>query len=120
VSRKTAINVAIIALIALAVVALPGGGRAADLVLGVISLAFFAAMSFFAYRVYRDNQLTLYGLTTQHRALLYGAFALAFATLVATSRLWATGVGTLVWFALLAGAAFAAYHVWNESRRYRI
>jgi hypothetical protein len=52
--------------------------------------------------------------------MLYGGVALAFATLIATPRLWGSGVATLVWFMLLAAAAGALYYVWNESRRYRI
>jgi drug/metabolite transporter (DMT)-like permease len=119
-SRRVALNIGIVALIALAVVALPGGGRVADLVLGVISLAFLAVMSFFAARLYRENQFTLDSLTTRHRGVLYGAIAVAFATLVATPRLWESGAGTAAWLALLAASGFGVYWVWNESRRYRI
>ena len=111
-------NVAIIALIALAVVAVPGGGNAADLLLAIISLAFLAVIAWFGARLYRENQFTLLSLSQNHRALLYGAVALVFATLVATDRLWDTGAGTLVWFALLGAAAASVYYVWTESRRY--
>lgn len=117
-SRATARNVAIIALIALAVVVLPGGGNAADLLLGVISLAFLGAIAWFGARLYRENQFTLASLSTNHRALLYGAIAVAFATLTATEGLMNTGLGTVAWLALLAGAAASLYYVWTESRRY--
>jgi TRAP-type C4-dicarboxylate transport system permease small subunit len=114
----TARNVALIGLIALAVVVLPGGGNAANLLLAVISLAFLAAMAWFAARLYRENQFTLASLSTNHRALLYGAVAVVFATLVATDRLLNTGLGTVAWLALLTGSAAAVYYVWTESRRY--
>lgn len=117
-SWTTARNIGIIAVIALAVFAIPGGGNAADLVLAVISLAFLAVIVWFAHRLYRENQFTLMSLSTSHRALLYGAVALVFATLVATDRLWDTGAGTLAWFALLAAAAASLYYIWTESRRY--
>jgi hypothetical protein len=113
-------NIAIIALVALAVVAVPGGGNVADLVLAVISLAFIATIAWFAARLYRENQFTLSSLTDTHRALLYGAIAGAFATFVATDRLWDTGIGTLAWFVLLGASAATLYYVWMESRRYRI
>jgi hypothetical protein len=113
-------NLAIIALVALAILVVPGGGTAADVVVAVISLTFFAVMAWFAQRLYMENRMTLWGLTTAHRALLYGGFAVAFMTLVATPRLWDSGAGKLVWLALLAAAASAVYYVWAESRRYRI
>jgi hypothetical protein len=111
-------NIAIIALLALVIVAVPGGGNAADLIVATISLAFMAAIAFLGYRLYRENQFTLLSLSTQHRALLYGAIGVIFATLVATNRLWASGLGTLTWFALLAAGSFALFFVWSESRRY--
>jgi putative copper export protein len=113
-------NVAIIALVALAIVAIPGGGNAADLVVAVISLAFLAAMAWLGHRLYMENKLTLWSLTTAHRALLYGAIAVIFMTLVATPRLLDGGFGTLAWFALLASGGGAVFYVWTESRRYRI
>jgi hypothetical protein len=117
-SKATARNVAIIVVVALAVVVLPGGGNAANLLLGVISLAFLAAMAWFAARLYRENQFTLAALSTNHRALLYGAVAAAFAALTGTNRMLNTGIGTVLWIAMLGGAAGAAYYVWTESRRY--
>lgn len=111
-------NIAIIALLALAVVAVPGGGNVADTILATISLAFMAAIAFLGYRLYRENQFFLSSLSDQHRGLLYGAVGLIFATLVATDRLWNTGLGLLTWFALLGAASFALFYVWSESRRY--
>jgi hypothetical protein len=119
-SAKTVRNVSIIALIALAIVVVPGAGNLADLLLAIISLAFLAAIAWLFQRLYTENRLTLWSLTTLHRALLYGAVAVAFMTLVATNRLWESGAGTLAWFALVGVSGFAAYYVWTESRRYGI
>jgi hypothetical protein len=113
-------NIAIIALVALAIVVVPGGGTAADVVVAVISLLFLAVMAWFGRRLYMENRMTLWALTTAHRTLLYGGFAVAFMTLVATPRLWESGAGKLAWLALLAASASALYYVWVESRRYRI
>jgi hypothetical protein len=119
-SVSLARNLAIIALVALAIVVVPGGGTAADAVVAVISLAFLAVMAWFARRLYMENRMKLWALTTAHRALLYGGFAVAFMTLVATARLWDSGAGKLAWLVLLAASAAAVYYVWAESRRYRI
>jgi hypothetical protein len=115
---RVARNIAIIALVALAVVVVPGGGETADTIVAVISLAFLAAIAWLVQRLYVEHQFTLMGLSTNLRALLYGAVAVAFMTLVATDRLWDSGAGTLAWFALLGGAGFAVYYVWMQSRRY--
>jgi hypothetical protein len=117
---RVARNIAIIALVALAVVVVPGGGETADTIVAIISLAFLAAIAWLVQRLYVENRLTLWSLSTGLRALLYGAVAVAFMTLVATDRLWDSGAGTVAWFALLGGAAFAVYYVWTESRRYSI
>ena len=113
-------NLAIIALAALVIVAVPGGGTGANLILAVISLAFLAAIAWLGRRLYLENSFTLLSLTTRQRALLYGAIAAAFMTLVATARLWETGLGLLAWIALLGGSAFALWYVWSESRRYGV
>ena len=117
-SIATLRNVAIVALVALAVLVLPGGGNAADLLLAVISLAFLAAMAWFAARLYRENQFTLASLSTNHRALLYGGAAAAFAALTGTNRMLDTGAGTVLWIAMLGGAVGAVYYVFTESRKY--
>jgi hypothetical protein len=119
-SVKTVRSVAIIALVALAVVVVPGGGETAETIVAVISLAFLAAIAWLVQRLYIENRLTLWSLSTALRVLLYGAVAIAFMTLVATDRLWDSGAGTVAWFALLGGAGFAGYYVWTESRRYSI
>ena len=41
-------------------------------------------------------------------------------TLTATDRLLDSGLGHVLWFALLAGSVLAVYNAWVESRRYSI
>jgi len=120
VSLKTLRNIAIIALIALLVTVAPGGGNLARGVLAAISMAFLFAIGSFGWRLYKENQLTLWSMTNRHRAALYGSFAVCFMALVATARLWNSGVGILIWFGLVIGSAFTAYTVIKESRRYAI
>jgi len=119
-SRTALRNVAIIALVALAVAVLPHGSAAAETVLAILSLAFLAAIGFLGYRLYMENKFTLWSMSDQHRALLYGGIATAAATLIASDRLFDSGLGTIMWFVLLGGSVFCVYHAWVESRRYRI
>jgi hypothetical protein len=110
----------IIAAVALAVAVLPGGSAAATFLLAMLSLGFIAALGLLGYRLYIENRLTLWSMSTQHRAQLYGGVAVAAMTMIATSRLWNSGFGTVMWFVLLGGSALAVYHAWTESRRYSV
>jgi hypothetical protein len=120
VSSATARNVGIIAVVALAVVLLPGGSSGANFVLATLSLGFIAAIGLLGYRLYMENKLTLWSMSTQHRGLFYGGLTVAAMTLIATSRLWNGGFGTVIWFVLLGGSGLAVYHAWTESRRYSV
>ena len=113
-------NIAIIAVVALAVAFIPAGTAAALVILGIISMAFLAAIGFLGYRLYIENRFTLWGMSTQHRALLYGGVAFATGTLIATSELWESGLGTILWFIFLGGSVMAVWHAWTESRRYGV
>jgi len=119
-SRTTLRNLGIIALVALAVATIPGGSDTAELVLAILGLGFLTAIAFLVYRLYMEHKFTLWSMSDRHRALLYGGVAMATATLIATDRLFGSGLGTILWFALLGGSVFSVYHAWIESRRYRI
>jgi hypothetical protein len=119
-SRTTWRNVGIIALVALMVAGIPGGSDTAELLLAILSLAFLAALGFLGYRLYMENKFTLWSMSDPHRVLLYGGVTVATATLIASDRLFNSGLGTILWFSLLGGSVFAVYHAWVESRRYRI
>ena len=111
-------NVAIIALLALGVAALPGGGTAAEAVLAALLLGFLAALGFFAYRMYMENQLTLSALRDWQRAVLYGAFGVIALMIAGADELLGSGIGTLVWIGLLALSGFAIFRIWTEARSY--
>jgi hypothetical protein len=115
---QTARNVAIIAVLALGVAAIPGGGTAAETVLAALVMGFLAAMGFLAYRRYRENQLTLSTLRDSRRAILYGAFGVLALMIAGADELLDTGAGTLVWIALIALSAFAIFRVWTEANTY--
>ena len=109
----------VIALIALALVVLPGGGRALDVVLTLLTVAFFAVIAALGYRLYHQYRIDLQTLEPSTRVGLYGSLGLALLTLTATGRLFeAGGAGVIVWFALLALASYGVFWAWNQYRRY--
>jgi hypothetical protein len=110
-------NVAIILAITLLVWKAPGGGTAADTILNLISIAFLAGICFFGYRLYMEHRDTILSLQERQRGLLYGALALLVFALVATGRMWDSGLGIL-WLALLGVSAWALYSVWRSYRTY--
>lgn len=115
---RAARNVAIVALLALAVAVLPGGGDAARAILAALTLTFLALIAMMVYVIYRQNRLTYLGLADSQRAYLIAAVgALAFAAAGADEML-DSGLGTIAWIALVAGAGFAIFSVVRRSRAY--
>jgi hypothetical protein len=115
---QTARNVAIIALLALAVTVVPGGGAAAETILVALSMAFLAAIAWFAYRIYRDQQMTLATLSDGRRALLFGAVGAIALLVVGFEEFTSWEGGILVWIALMAGAVGAIFLVWRDATTY--
>jgi hypothetical protein len=110
-------NVSIIVVIALAVVALPGGSDVAGLVGAIFSLLFAALIAFFAGRFYRDHQVDIYGLGDVDRGILYVSIGAIVVVLAASGRLTTTPAGTLVEIAALAlcvGGLFRVYRNWQR------
>ena len=76
----------LIMLVALALVVLPGGGNALDVVLTLLTVVFFASIAFLVYRLWRQYRFELDALDSNVRLVLYASPALALLTLTATSR----------------------------------
>jgi hypothetical protein len=115
---RAVVYIAIILALAAAVALLPGGGTAAGAVGTALSIAFLGIMAWFGARMYRENRMALLGLEERWRVILYGAVGIVVVTLAATSRLWVTSAGVIVWFALLFLAAYALYATWRHARSY--
>jgi hypothetical protein len=105
-------------LLALALTALPGGGGALRVAVTLLSIAFFTAIAYLGYRLYRQFRFELDSLTEQQRLVLYSSLGLALLTFCATDRMFETGgLGVLAWLALLGLCSFGVYWVWTEHRR---
>ena len=115
---RAARNFLIIALIALAIAVLPGGGPTINVVVAVLGIAFAAAIGFFGLRLYREHRFTLDSLTDIQRVVLYCAIGLAALAFVAWPRLRGTGGGVLAFIGMLAIASYGAFWVWLQSQKY--
>jgi hypothetical protein len=116
---KMARNWAIIAVIALAIVALPGGGPALNVVMTALSIAFLVGIAVFGYRLYMDNRFTLDSLSDRQRFVLYASVGVAILNFTATSRLFnAGGVGILIWLVLLGMCSYGVMWVYVSYRSY--
>ncbi|HEX6459315.1 MAG TPA: hypothetical protein VF032_10410 [Thermoleophilaceae bacterium] len=112
-------NFAILALIALALVLLPGGGPTVSVILTVLGAAFLIALGFFLLQLYRENRWTLDSMETLYRVVLYASIGLAFLTFAGYQKLWQGGdaSGKVVWIALLALAGYGVFWSWAQARR---
>lgn len=112
---RTARNIAIIALLAVPIAFVPGGGNVAEAILTALLLAFLAGFAFMVYNLYRQNQLTVSSLTDSRRAMLFGALG-GIALLVAGQDEITDGAGGFViWIGLLIACGFLIFAVWREA-----
>ena len=115
---QTLRNVAIILALAAVVDFLPGGGAAADTVMAALTLIFMAAIAWFVYRLYREQQLTLATLTDARKAGLFGAVGGIALLVVAYDEFSSWSGGVLLWIALLAGCVGAIVLIWRSATTY--
>jgi hypothetical protein len=111
-------NVLIIVIVALLVVAIPGGGPAANTMIQAVALIFLAALAWVASRLYREHKMTLYGLGDRRRAVLYIAVGTATVVLSASGRMLHSGPGTVAWVVLIGGCIYAVFAVIWAARQY--
>lgn len=116
---RAARNFAIVALIALAFVAVPGGDPTLNVLLAMLSIAFFAGIALFAYRLYHEHKFTIESLSDKQRLVAYGSIGLAFVNFTATSRLFDQGgLGVVAWLALLGLCSYGVMWVYMSYRSY--
>ncbi len=112
-------NIAIIALIAVPVAFLPGGGRAAHTVITALTMAFLASLGFAGWQTYRANRLTFDTLPDDQRGVFFGSIGvLALMVAGADEMLGGGGLGAVLWVTLVACALIAIISVWNRAHTY--
>ncbi len=116
---RTAANFGIVALIALAFTAAPGGDATLSVILTLLSIAFFTVIAVAGYFLYRQHRFEIDSLSDRQRLVLYGSIGLAFLALCATGRLIDIGgLGFVAWLALLGLCSYGVYWVWTQYRSY--
>ncbi len=113
---RTARNIAIIALLALIVTAVPGGGNLADAIVAALQVTFFALIGGTGYLLYRQNRLSFLTLDERQRLFILGALGAIALMIAGADELLDTGPGTLVWFGVLGLSIFAIVRVVGEAR----
>ena len=106
-------------LIALVFTVAPGGGSTLNVMLAILSIAFFVAIALLGYRLYRENSFTLESLSDTQRGVLYSSVGGAFLVFAASERLfdWGGG-GVVIWIALLGLCSYGVFWVYVSSRDY--
>jgi hypothetical protein len=109
-------NNALLALLALAIVAIPGGGSVAALFQNVLSLVLTALIAYFVGRLYREHRVDIYGLGDLNRGILYVAIAGILVMLAAAQEFDTTGGSLIeaVALAVCAGALIRVYQAWRS------
>jgi hypothetical protein len=107
----------IIALIALVVVVLSLEEVLAT-VGGLLRIAFFLAVAFFLFLIWRERRSDIEGWSERGRKVFYAAFALAALDVGMYIGLGPSGPNALVFFLVLIGCAYAAVRTWRDEHRY--
>jgi len=111
-------NFAIIAVLAFAVAELPGGGNVADGILAAMTVIFVGLLGFALYAAYRNNRMAFLALDEiQRRTFIVSAGAIAL-MVAGMDELFRTGLGALLWVAVVAFAVFTMVRAVLESRSY--
>ncbi len=117
-SLETARNIAIVVLLGLVVWLLPGGGEGAAFINQLLGAIFIVLIALGCGILYRRFRGEIFSLGDTWRFALYAAVGIAVVTVAASRRLFETGAGAVLWFALIAGASYTLYLVWQRHRSY--
>ena len=117
-SLEVARNIAIVVLLALVVWLVPGGGEGAAFINQLLGAIFIVLMALGCGILYRNFRGEIFSLGDTWRFALYAAVGIAVVTIAATGRLFDTGAGAVLWFALIGGASYTLYLVWQRHRSY--
>ena len=117
-SLETARNIAIVVLLARVVWLVPGGGDGAALITQLLNAIFIVLIALGCGMLYRNFRGEIFSLGDTWRFALYAAVGIAIVTIAASRRLFDTGAGALLWFALIGGASYTLYLVWQRHRSY--
>ena len=107
----------IIGLIALVVVVLSLQSVLAT-VGGLLRIAFFLAIAFFLFLVWRERRSDIEAWSERSRNVFYGAIVLAVIDIGAFIGLQPSGRDALAFFLVLGACAYSAVRVWRQEHTY--
>lgn len=113
---RTARNVAIIALLALALTVLPAGGSVTAGILVTLSLLFAVAIGGMLVRLWRETSLQRDTLTDRQRWLIYGSIGAIALMVVSADEMLASGPGTVAWVAILICSGWLIFNTWRDAQ----
>jgi small-conductance mechanosensitive channel len=85
----------------------------------LLRIAFFLAVAFFLFLVWRERRGDLEGWSEHNRRVFYGAVALAVVDVGAAIGLGPSGLDALACFVVLGGCAVALVRVWRAEHTHR-
>lgn len=86
----------------------------------VVRIAFFIAIAFFIYRLWRQRREQIAAWPTRAKTVFYGGAALAVVNLVlsAVTGYPSGGLEILIFIAVLVAAGFSMWRIWVEQHSY--
>jgi len=115
--NRTVRGLAIVALIALVVVVLSLESVLAAIG-GLLGIAFFLAVAFFLFLVWRERRGDLEAWSDRSRRVFYAGIALAVVDIGAAIGLSPMGTDTIAFFAVLGCCVWAVARTWRAEHRY--
>lgn len=116
---RTVRNIAIIAILAVPVAFVPGGGGVAAGILAALAMGFLASIAAAGRQAYRENRLTFDSLPDDQRAVLFGALGVIVLMIAGAGKLLGGGgLGAVIWVTLTACAVIAVIGVWMRAHSY--
>jgi hypothetical protein len=107
----------IIALIALVVVVLQLQATLTALFL-LARIAFFLAIAFFVYLMWRERRSEIGAWSTRSRAVFYGGALLIVADIAASIAFGISGPDALAFFLVLGFSGFAMWRIWRDEHTF--
>jgi len=108
--------VLIIALLALALTALPAGGNVAEGVLVFLSLLFAVAIGGMLVRLWRDTALHRDAMTDRQRWIVYGSAGAIALMVVGADEMLSSGPGTVAWLVILVASGWLIFNTWRQAQ----
>lgn len=111
-------NILIIALLALLLTVAPGGGNFVDALFTALTLIFVAALGLLLAQAWQQTALTRDSMSERQRLIFLGSLGAVALMIAGLDELFDTGLGSLVWIAVMVTAGWLLFTTWREANSY--